>query len=137
MDIASIQKRISLIEKYTLEVREAKEMLKDELENEPLYLESVAEVKAATQKRKLIKDEILARGPNQKLMEGIKNNNEELATLRDILSVELSQYFRENNAEEIPSENGENLKFKVVARLLPKNAKSSDRDNFGKYTKDA
>lgn len=134
MDITSIQKRISLIEKLTKEIRDANEMLKDELENEPAYTEAADEAKAASNKKKQIKDEIIARDGNQKLVDTVKANSEELATLKEILSAELAQLYRSDNIEEITDADGQSRKLKVAIRLLPKNAKDNNRDNFGKYT---
>lgn len=135
MDITVIQKRISQLEKFTHEIREAKQMIKEELENDLSYLEAAEEVKAATAKRKQIKDTILSQGANQKLVETIKHNNEEIGLLKDILSAELFEIYQENKSDEFADENGESRKFKVLARLLPKGARSYDeRDNYGKYS---
>lgn len=136
MDLSTVQKRISLLEKYSQENRELKEMIKEELENEIKYVEAVEETKAAVNKRKQIKDEILANGPNQKMLETIKSNSEEIATLREILSSELMQVYEENKTDEIADENGENRKFKINVKLLPKGVKLDKRDNLGQYTRD-
>jgi hypothetical protein len=127
-DIATIQKRIEQLEKLHEEVRIAKEMLKGELENDLTYLEVAEEVKAAVQKRKQIKDEILGKGPNQEVVANIKSNAEEMATLNEILSAELMQIYQENQVDEIAGR-----KFKVNAKLMPKKANYENRDNYGQY----
>jgi len=127
MDIATIQKRIDQLEKLEEEVRMAKEMLKGELENEEIYLEVVEEAKAATAKKKQLRDEILAKGPNEKVVIGIKENQEEITTLKEILSAELMEFYQESQSDEVG-----NRKFKVTVRLLPK--KGESRNNFGQYT---
>ncbi|MFA4996348.1 MAG: hypothetical protein WC536_04380 [Patescibacteria group bacterium] len=137
MDVSTIQKRIDLLEKYEEEVRNAKEMLDGELDNSVEYLEAVEEAKAVTQKKKQIKDEVLGSGPNQKLLADIKANTEEIATLKEILSVELMQIFQENKTDEFHDANGEPRKFKVSVKLLPKKGVYQNRNTFGQYEKDA
>ncbi len=126
MDISTIQKRIEQLEKFEEEVKIAREMLKGELENEEVYLETVEEVKAAVAKRKQIKDEILGKGPNQKVLAEIKENQDEISTLKEILSAELMEFYQANNTDEIADR-----KFKINVRLLPK--RGEYRNNFGQY----
>lgn len=132
MDLTSIQRRIELIEKYKEEIRTAKEMLDGELENNPEYLQISEEVKEITAKKKRVKEEILNAGPNQKLISDIRSNNEEISTLKEILSQELFQIYKENEIDEFTDANGETRKMKVSVKLVPK--KGQGRDNFGKYT---
>jgi chaperonin GroEL (HSP60 family) len=115
MEVATIQKRIDELEKLEEEVRVAREMLKGELENEEDYNEAADVVKEATAKRKTIKDQILARGPNQKILTEIKENQEEITTLKEILSAELMEFYNQNQTDEFADR-----KFKVLVRLLPK-----------------
>jgi len=133
MDIAAIQKRISLLEKYTQENREMKEMIKEELENDLSYVEVTEEAKATAEKKKRLKEEILAAGPNQKLLDTIKSNTEEIGLLKEILSAELIQVYTENKTDEITDESGESRKFKLNVKLLPKGVKDDSRDGLGRY----
>lgn len=133
MENGQIQKRIALIEKATKEIRDAKEMLKDELENDPQYIEAVKEANEANSKKKRIKEEILGRGPNMKLNEEIKDNNEEVSALKEILSAELMEVWGKEQVDEITDHNGEIRKFQVIAKLLPKKGSYQNRDNLGKY----
>ncbi|HOX40683.1 MAG TPA: hypothetical protein PK263_00645 [bacterium] len=135
MDLATVSKRISELERVSEEIRILKEMLKGELENEDAYLQSVEAVKEAVKQRKTIKDEILAKGPNQEAMANIKNLSEEAVTLREILSAELTELFRENNADEIADADGQTRKFVVSAKVLPKKGPKEYRNNMGQYDK--
>jgi len=126
MDIATIQKRIETLEKIEQEVKTSKEMLNGELENEEEYVQATEETKAAVTKRKQIKDQILARGGNQKILIGIKENQEEIQTLKEILSAELMEFYQKNQTDEVGDR-----KFKVSVRLLPR--KGEYRNNFGEY----
>lgn len=128
MNLDTIRKRIEQLEKLQEEIKINKEMLKGELENEDAYLQAADEVKAAVQKRKQIKDEILAKGPNQEVVANIKNSQEEISTLRDILSAELTEYYRENNIDEIAGR-----KFILSAKVLPKGASPDKRNTLGQY----
>jgi len=135
MNIEQIQKRIGLLEKMTKEVKDAKEMLKEELENDPVYIEASEDVDEANAKKKMIREEILRRGPNSKLSEDIKANAEEVKTLKEILSAELTEVWGESQKDEITDHNGEVRKFQVGAKLLPKRGVSDfDRDHEGKFT---
>lgn len=137
MELETIQKRIELIEKHEQELRNAKELLLGELENSPEYLEAIEEVKASSEKKKRLKEEILTKGPNQKLAEGIKENSEEISLLREILSTELSELYKKLETNEVRGSNGELRKFKIVARLLPKKGKYKDRNDIGQFSKEA
>lgn len=134
MDIAQIQKRISLLEKYSKEIRDAKEMLKEELENSPEYMEALEEADQANTKKKRIKEEILGKGPNEKLAREIKSNSEETTLLKEILSAELMEVYKESDSDEITDADGESRKFKIQVKLLPKGAKLQKRDFSGKYS---
>lgn len=133
MDITTIQKRISLIEKGKKKISDAKEMLKGELENDPAYVEAAQEAETANAKKKRIKEEILGRGSNQKLSSEVKANTEEVSLLKEILSAELMEVYKEEGKAEISDADGDSRKFKIVVNLLPKGAKLQDRDGFGKY----
>lgn len=126
-DTETIRKRIEQLEKLIEENRINKEMLKGELENDMAYLGAMEEVKAAVQKRKQLKQEILDKGPNQEVLSNIKNNQEEIVTLKEILSAELMSFYQETKSEEIAGR-----KFIFNAKLLPKN-RIEKRNNLGQY----
>lgn len=128
MDLTTIQKRIDQLEKLQEEVKISKEMLKGELENDLAYLEAAEETKTVGQKKKQIKDEILGKGPNQEILANIKNNVDEMTTLKEILSAELMQFYQESQTDEIA-----NRKFVVSAKLLPKKSNFDNRNGFGQY----
>ena len=133
MDIATIQRRLDILEKHEMDIKNAKEMLKGELESSPEYMQLTEEEKEVKNKRKRIKEEILHHGPNQKLLEEIKSSTEEISTLKEILSAELMQVYEESKTDSITDANGEVRKFKVLAKILPRGVQN--RDNFGKYEK--
>ncbi|MEI8143706.1 MAG: hypothetical protein WCG48_03790 [Candidatus Berkelbacteria bacterium] len=120
MEIETIKKRIARLEQLQEEVRINKEMLKGELENDDIYLEIAKEVKAAVAKRKQKKDEILSHGPNQEVVKNIKEDVEEISTLKEILSAELMEFYNEKKVDELMDASGQLRKFQVLVKLLPK-----------------
>ena len=120
MEIMKTQKRIEAIEVLQRQIRETKEMLKEELENNPEYREAEEQAKEANSKKKRLKDEISNSGSNKELLMKIKEDSEELVTLKEILSAELTQVYTEQKVDEIQDANGEVRKFKVLAKLLNK-----------------
>lgn len=136
MDLATIQKRIEMMEKYEAEIRNAREMLQGELENSPEYLQAEEAAKEAINNKKKIKEEIIALGPNQKLVGDIKANTEEISVLKEILSAELIQVYQENKSDEITDADGEPRKFKLSVKLLPKKGKFKDRNSIGQFIND-
>ncbi len=124
MDITTVQRRLEIINKLQEEIKISKEMLKAELENDQEYLAAAEESKQAVLKKKQLKEMILSRGSNQKLTQDIKSNQEELSTLKEILSAELVQLYARKGTQEITDANGRIMKFKVTVKLVP--AKDSD-----------
>ena len=133
MDITSIHKRMSEVENFKNENKIARAALKDELENNSEYIEACEEMKAAAEKRKRIKNEILSATETQKLSLDIKENNEELDTLEEILSTEIVEYFKESGVNEIEDPDGEKRQFKIVVKFLPKKKTWDQREEDGRY----
>lgn len=127
MEIAAIQRRIETIENLEKEIRTTKEMLKAELENEPEYLKTTGEAKEAAAKKKMLREEILTRGTNQKMVDDIKANTEEMKTLKEILSAELMEVYQKDKTDMIPDAYGHTRKFKILVKLLPERAASKER----------
>lgn len=137
MDLASIQKRIAQMEQFQNEIKAAQEMLKSELESDPSYMEALEEAKSTASKKKRLRDEIIGRGPNEKLVLEIKENKEEIKTLKQILTAELLQHYQETQTDEVPDQNGVPRKFQINAKVLPKGAKGDDRNHLGQYTNES
>ena len=117
MDTSTIQRRIAMIEKLSQEIKIAKDALKQTLDDDAQYKTVNDEAKQSIQKKKVIKDQIWAQPANRALLEDVKVNAEEIATLQDILNAELVEYAQKNNTDEIEDESGNIIKFKIIARL--------------------
>jgi len=136
MDLAQIQKRIEAVENLQREIRDAKQMLKEELESDDRYREVYEEANEVNTKKKRIKEEIEGTGSNKSLAHGIKENKEELDTLREILSAELMQLYTEKQIDEVTDINGDVRKFKLSVKLMGRGGSGEGRDSFGKYSKE-
>lgn len=120
MDIATIQRRIGMIQKLQEEIKIAKGALKQVLEDDSAYKTVAEEAKQAASKKKQIKDQIWGSQANRALLEDIKVNTEEITTLQDILNQELVDYYHANGGkQEIEDESGNPIKFKVIVKLFP------------------
>jgi len=120
MNIAQIQKRIEMIDKLEDENRISKETLKQEMDNDDEYTRVNGEAKEALSRKKRVKDQILAKDQNQQIIDQIKANNEEIATLKEILSTELVEVYQIGKTDEIQDSTGETRKFKLVAKISTK-----------------
>lgn len=126
--VNSTPRRISRLEKFREEIRIAKETLKAALDDSPEYEAAAAEAKAAAAKKKQVKDQIWSTPDYHNLLQKIKENQEEIATLQEILTAELMEIYQRDNVDEVPDEAGEPRKFKVSVKILPKGAgKFKDR----------
>ncbi len=133
MDLSVIKERIGIIEKLEEENKKAKELLRSALENDASYTQIAEEAKSAAKKRKEVRDAIFNQEGNAKLAEDIRENLDEIKTLRDILSVELMDFYNEKKTDMITDQDGSTRKFKISVKLLPKGAKAEDRDDLGRY----
>jgi hypothetical protein len=133
MDLSVIKERIKIIEELEVENKKANELLKSALENDEIYRKVAEEAKAINSKKKELKDSIMAREGNIKLVEDIRENMDEIKTLKEILAVELIDFHEKNKTDMIDDANGESRKFKFSVKLLPPGVKGYDRDDIGRY----
>lgn len=122
MELATVQRRIALMEKYKEEIKIAKEALRQELESDELYQEAARKARETATAKKQVKDQIWSTPNNRKLLDDVLANTEEINTLQEILNEELMEYYQTHQTDEIPDEHGELLKLKVIVKLLPKKA---------------
>lgn len=134
MDLNVIKERIKIIEELEDENRKAKELLKSALENDGSYTKVAEEAKSSALKRKELRDSIYHQEGNAKLVEDIRENLDEVKTLREILSVELMDFYSEKKTDKITDSSGETRTFKIQIKLLPKGAKGDERDDLGRFT---
>lgn len=134
MEDPSIPKRIEMLEKLQEEVRACREMLKSELESSPEYLTAFEAAKEANLAKKQIKDGILNTGPNQKLVVEMKENLEEIATIKEILNAELIKVWEKDRTDEVADPFGGTRKFVLTVRLLPKKGYYQGRNDIGQFS---
>lgn len=134
MDLEMIRTRMSQIDELEEENRKAKELMKDQLENDETFQDANIKSKEALKEKRRIKDSVLAESQN--LIEDIRANNEEISTLKEILSAELVDYYNQKKTDEIADKTGETRKFKIIVRVMPQKSTYDKRDIEGKYTKE-
>ena len=120
MNIAKIQQRIQKLEEYKIEIQKAKEILDDQISGHPAYETANQKSKEASSEKKRIKEEILAKPENDKLVWEIKENKEEIATLEQILAGELIEFYQTSKTDKIQDINGEERKFKISIKVAPR-----------------
>lgn len=120
MDISSIQKRIKMIEDLEAENRTSKDILDSQLEADGVYQEAAKEAKQKALDKKSARDRVLSDAGNQKVISDIKANQEEIATLKEILSTELVDFYNKSKQDEIDDGSGVARKFKFSVKLMPK-----------------
>lgn len=135
MDLTTIRGRIKMIEDLEGENHTAREMLKSALENDQEYTDLNEQAKEMSKTRKQAKNRVLSAPEIQSTAEDIKSNQDEIKTLREILSAELAEYYNKNKTDEIEGADGEPRKFKVIVKLLPRRQSYDKRDSFGQYSK--
>lgn len=111
--IENLKKRFATLEKIKEELRAERELLKAEIENSAEYLQLSEEIKAikARQEQLTENNSII-----QDIKEKIKEANQEYTEIKEILSAELVNYYRENNDDQIEAD-GKIYRIKVTAKI--------------------
>lgn len=120
MDIGEIQKRLQKIDELQGELKVAKDMLKDALDNDAGFQEAVEEAKVGNDKKKKIQNDIYNLSENKKVILDMKATKEEISTLKEILSEELIEYRNQHKTESIRLADGQMRVFKFSVKLSPK-----------------
>ena len=122
MNIAQIQKRIGSIEANKEEIRKIQEIIKDQMEQNPEYQEAQKKGKEISAIKKKVREDVLSKPENEKMLFETKELQEEIKTASEILSAELVEYYQKNNSDEIEDVEGNKRKFKFSVKLSgPKN----------------
>lgn len=118
-----------MLEKEEEDIKKSKEMIKNELENNSEYIEAQEQLRKAMQRRKQIKDRILGNTTYVQLMMDMKETEEEISTLKEVLNTELIELFGKTKSDEFTDANGETRKFKLSAKLYPKGSNKFENIN--------
>lgn len=129
MDIAQIQKRIASIEELRESIKVAQEAIKNALDNDGIYKETVEKAKEINAKKKKVREDILNQAENREFVDKIRDVKEEIATLEELLSYELVEYSQQNNTDMIQGDDGLIRKFKIKVQLLPGRGFDSEQSN--------
>jgi len=120
-----IKNHIESIDKLREELKQKREMLEDNFNNNPTYREHVEKVKEATKAKNFVKREIAKQPSVAKLDQEVKDMkfdfNEKTKTLSDLL-----QDFREQTgASQIEARNGKIYEIVSVSKLVVRSSKNS------------
>jgi len=119
MDLSTIQNRIRMIEELESDNKKLKDMLKSELENDESYQTANSKAKEALTARRVAKERAFANPGCEGTIADVKANNEEISTLREILSAELAEYYGKEKTDKIVGHDGRERKFKLTVHLAP------------------
>jgi len=120
MDKEQIKDRLQKVDELNAQIKVAKEMLRDALDNDSVYQQTEEETKLARDKKKNLVNEIYNQPENRKIVDEIKATREEIATLKEILSEELIEYRNQHKTESIEGHDGQVRIFKFSVKLSPK-----------------
>lgn len=120
MDRQQIMARLQKLDDLNGEIKVAKQMLKDALENDLLYQEVEVASKEARAKKKTVVNDIYNLPENSKIVENIKVSREEISALKEMLSEELIEYRHQHKTESIEGPDGQMRIFKFSVKLSSK-----------------
>lgn len=112
--------RLQLLKDQKKELLDNKQIAKNELEGDPRYIEITQKIAELNQIKKAIREEIFAKFH---LTEAIKDLNEEISALQEILSSDLSLYWKKSDSGDIEL-NGTIYHINLTAKLKETNQPS-------------
>jgi len=118
MDLEQIKKRIEIIDKLSDDIKKAKEMLHGALDNDAVYQQAAEEAKVSASKKKQARDEVYNLSEHKQIVQQMKDTNEEIATLKEMLAEELIEYRHESKTESIQDRDGQTRYFKLSCKLV-------------------
>ena len=115
-----LQRRIASVKKATEELKVERDMLKSELEGSLEYQEIVEQIKQLNLKKK----ELLSKGILEELNNKIQDSNQEVRELKEILSSELLNYFKDTDKTDIEDNEGKICQIILNAKLKKSNQRN-------------
>lgn len=119
-DISTIQQRIQQQDQLRAGIKELKQVLNDALMEDDQYQRVDLEMRELTAKKKRIKDEVWKQPDLESATAKIKEMQEELKDLGDILDTELLEWRQSHNTDEFPTADGGIRRVKISVRLQAK-----------------
>lgn len=115
---AMITKRLLIIDDLDIELNILKEQFDDALENDPEY-QAIQELEAALKDEvKEKKAKLLAKQSYMKMSEQIKEKRTDIKENKEALSLDLVEYYKENNTIEIKDQNGDTKRMRFNVKLV-------------------
>lgn len=117
MDIASIQKRIDIIEALQKELKTLNDMVKDTMQNDPNFAKVEEEKSKIKEEAKVAKNKIEDKPEIKRILEDMKEKRDEIKEAKETLSLELIEYYRQNTLLTIEDANGKVREMKISVKL--------------------
>lgn len=111
------------VAKLSVELAEARDMLKDAFENDATYKEHADAAKEANKVKSATKAQILRQPQVAGLAAKVKSLTSEVKELKDGMSDYLKEFNRLSGINEIEGEDGELMEIVYVAKLVKKSSK--------------
>lgn len=118
MSIDTINKRLKIISDLQTELNKVKALLEEKLEDDPNYQRLQEEQTRAKQEIKEKKDKVLTTETIKALDDEIKKLRDDVKENKEMLAVELADYYRESGSMEIVDDEGNTLRIVFSAKLV-------------------
>lgn len=118
MENAPILKRLKIIADLQEELNKAKAVLDDTLEDNPEYQKFQEELTKTNEEKKSKKDKIMATQTVKALDDQLKTIRDEIKENKEILAMELADYYKESGVLEIMDEEGNTKRIIFSAKLV-------------------
>jgi hypothetical protein len=117
-DNSMILKRLKIITELSEELNKAKAALDEKLEDDPAYQKFQTEQLQIQEETKQKKDKIMTTQTIKAMDEELKNLRKEIKENKEILAVELAEYYKDNGSLEITDDEGNVKRIVFSAKLV-------------------
>lgn len=118
MSIETINKRLKIINELQEELNKAKAALEEKLEDDPNYQKLQEEQAKAKVEIKEKKDKVLTTQTIKALDEELRKVRDQIKENKEILAVELAEYYRESGLLQITDDEGNVKRIVFSAKLV-------------------
>jgi len=118
METGVIQKRLKILDDLVHEIAKLKASLEDALMDDPNYGKMMEEEEETKKVKKEKKDRIMSTATIKGYQEELKEKMQEIKEIREILSQELVDYYKDSGTLEIVDADGNVKRMKFSVKLV-------------------
>jgi len=118
METGVIQKRLKILDDLVHEIAKLKASLEDALMDDPNYGKMMEEEEETKKVKKEKKDRIMSTATIKGYQEELKEKMQEIKEIREILSQELIDYYKDSGTLEIVDADGNVKRMKFSVKLV-------------------